>query len=192
MKTSQYQQMKEYFERNIDKFVCYRIDTRDTPMCTDYFRSEPFNQACFIQFVGPHLSFNNPQNPDLYYIDSYDSFVFGIYLVNYGDHIELSDFNRTWECGVEAFEGNGLFALHIDAVRDFVTKNGFCLDKTQIRKTTSLDTFVDDAITLTKIMLMINYMQDKPPYLTFKKPIQEDIRALRKSWQNITKKSLKS
>ena len=94
----------------------------------------------------------------------------------------MSDLNRTWECGVEECEGSGLPYIHLDLVKKLVSQHGYSMEKTEIHKTTSLRTFVKDAITLTKIMLMINYIQDKPPYLSYKKPIQQDIRALRATW----------
>ena len=189
MKTQEYEKMKEFFNSNKDKFVFYQLDFDNKCMYSDYFWPQPFKENCYIHFHSSYISANKPQNKELYYIDSYDSFVFGIYLVNYGDRIELTDFNRTWECGVEEFEGSGLFSKYYDLVKEIVTKHGFCMEKTEIHKVTTLKTFVKDAIALTKIMLMVNYIKDKPPYLSYNKYIKEDIHALRKSWlQTDTKK----
>ena len=182
MKTKEYEQMKEFFYSKICKNVAYKIDLKDKAMYSDYFTPQPFKEACYIQFASSYLSLTNPQDKNLYYIDSYDSFVFGIYLVNYGDKIELTDFNRTWECGVTEFEGSGLACIHYNDVKELVQKNGFSMEKTEIHKETTLKTFVKDAITLTKLMLMINYIKDKPPYLTYNKNIRKDIQSLKKSW----------
>ena len=182
MKTPEYEKMKEFFNSKMNKVVSYELDFDNKCMYSDYFWPEKFLENCYIHFHGSYLSAKNPQPQHLHYIDSYDSFVFGIYLVNYGDRIELTDFNRTWECGVTEFEGSGLFSKHYNLVKDLVEKHGFCMEKTEIHKVTTPKTFIKDAITLTKIMLIINYIKDKPPYLTYNKYIREDIQALKKTW----------
>lgn len=78
-------------------------------------------------------------------------------------------------------------AKHFDKVQKVVNAHGLELKElisngTEIRKITSINTFVIDAIKLIKVMLMVNYMKDKYPYISGNKCIWEDIRALKQSW----------
>ncbi len=176
--------MKKFFFERQREYVLYDV----TPLSyrdaySDYCSVDRFKDAFALNF-----NWNNSENPDLYGIDPYDSFVFSIHCIYYDDRIELTDGNRTWECGVEAYEGTGLFATYFDSVEEFVNRHGYSFSdkarqETVIRKTTDIDSFARDAIELVRIMLLINRIDEEPPYIHEDNPIVlRDISALEKSW----------
>ncbi len=180
---AEFLKMKEFFTEREDEYAVYRVkrlgfgDARSDYCDTDRFRD------------GFHIEFDwRTDDPTRYGIESYDSFVFGIYCAYYGDRIEFTDFNRTWECGVEAYEGTSLMAEHFDEVESFINKHGYCFsDKnrqgTVIHKVTSPETFVRDAIELVRVMLTINCIDDTAPYVhEDNTDVLHDIAALEQSW----------
>ena len=72
---------------------------------------------------------------------------------------------------------------HLNKVKEVASANKLTITETEIHKITSKKTFIDDAIKLIKVMLMINYMKDKPPYISGNKYIWEDVRSLKASWE---------
>lgn len=182
--------MKRFFEDRKNNFVIYDVNNKDSSRYSHYFTPPKYEDIFYLEFDAGYFNARD----DKYYIDPYDSFVFGMQFVNYGDRIEVTDYNRSFECGVEEAEGNGLMAKHFDKVQKVVNAHGLELKElisngTEIRKITSLNTFVLDAIKLIKVMLMINYMKDTYPYISGNKNIWEDIRALKQSWGIKVKKS---
>ena len=175
--------MKEFFiDKERNGHIPIKVEQNDY-MYTDYYRPKKFEDHFFVHYLISIVGSKDECYED--YIDSYDSFVFGIYFVLYDDgHIEITDFNRTWECGVTEAESSGLVYKYFDKYKSLVEKYGCTLeDNTCIRKETNIDTFIDDAITLTKVMLMANYIEDKPPYIKYNKQIRKDINMLVADWK---------
>ena len=179
---SDFLRIKEFFIEREGEYVFYRVKPfhfRDA--YNDYCRSSHFKDGFYIEF-------DWRCDTDRYAMDSYDSFVFGFWCAYYGDRIEFSDCNRTWECGVEAYEGTGLFAKHFDEVEAVIKRHGYSFStqsgcETVIQKVTSTDTFVRDAIELVRLMLLINRITGEPPYINEDDPdVLDDIRALEESW----------
>jgi len=181
---SDFLKMKDFFLERQKEYVFYRVKPLSyREAYSDYCLIDRFRDGFTVEF-----DWRRDDNPELYGIESYDSFVFGIYCLYYEDKIVLTDLNRSWECGVEAFEGSGLAAVHFDEMADFIKKHGYSLsDKprqdTIIAKETDIESFVRDAIELVRIMLTINRIDDTPPYLhEDSKEILNDISALEASW----------
>lgn len=178
-----FSKIKSFFIDRQNDFVIYKVTDKDSSLHSHYFTPPKYEDIFYLEFDAGYFNALD----DKHYIDPYDSFVFGIQFVNYGDRIEVTDFNRSFECGVEEFEGNGLMAKYFDKVQKVARSHGFELKSletcdTEIRKVTSISTFAIDAVKLIKVMLMINYMKDTYPYISGNKNIWEDIRALKKSW----------
>lgn len=182
----QFDSIRCFFEERSNKYVEYTVNSNPGNEHTYYFSPPPFQRDFYIRFASPHLS----EVYQFYRIDSYDSFVFGIYFIDYGNRIEVSDMNRTWECGVEAFEGTGLMAKHLPLVKQKVEDYGFDAlnfglemgKTTELHKVTTEKTFVSDAISLVELMLLINHIKPTPPHLRKNKYIRQEIDALQKSW----------
>lgn len=190
---SDFLKIKEFFIEREDEYVFYRVKPlhyRDAR--TDYCNAPRFKDGFHIEF-----DWRCGGDPTKYGIASYDSFVFGIYCAYYGDRIEFTDFNRTWECGVEAYEGTGLFARHFDEVEAMLKRHGYGFSTEQgcptvIQKATSTETFARDAIELVRVMLLINCITDEPPYINEDNPdILNDIAALEDSWLTDSPKHIK-
>ncbi|MBO7218372.1 MAG: hypothetical protein J6V40_00135 [Clostridia bacterium] len=184
MSKEYFYKMREFFvDKEKTGHIPIEVQT-NKDMYTDYYRPVDYEDYFYVYYkistVGSDSSVCYEE-----YIDSYDSFVFGIYFTLYTDgKIVVTDYNRTWECGVTEAESSGLVYKHFDKYKALVEKYGFYLEQeTCIMKDTNIDTFVDDAITLTKVMLMLNYIQDKPPYIKYNKQIRKDINRLIKDWK---------
>ncbi len=176
--------IKEFFTARQREYVLYNVKPLSYgDAYSDFCPIERFRDGFLLEF-----DLDAEDYPGLYAIDPYDSFTFSINCVYYGDRIELTDCNRTWECGVEAFEGTGLAATHYDEMAAFVKAHGYSLGGderlgTVIKKVTSVDSFVRDTIELIRIMLTINRIDEVPPYLHEDKPeVVGDIEALEESW----------
>lgn len=189
---SDFLKIKDFFIKRQDEYVFYRVKPlHHGDVFSDYCRPPYFKDGFYIEFDWRF------EDPTKYAIDSYDSFVFGIYCTYHGDRIVLSDYNRTWECGVEAYEGTGLFGQHFDEVEALIKRHGYDFAKergceTVIQKVTSNETFARDAIELIRIMLLINRITDEPPYVNEDDPsVLCDISALEKSWLTDTPKYIK-
>ena len=189
---SNFLKIKDFFTEREDEYVFYRVKPLHYgDVCNDYCRAPRFKDGFCIEFDW------NFDDDTKYAIDSYDSFVFGIYCTYYGDRIEFSEFNRTWECGVEAYEGTGLFGKHFNEVEAMIKRHGYDFSKergceTVIQKVTTLDTFARDAIELIRIMLLVNRITDEPPYINEDDPnVLNDIRALEESWLTDNPKHIK-
>ena len=190
---SDFLKIKEFFTERQRECVFYNVKPLSYGDAnSDYCTIERFKDGFAIEFP-----WDTPENSDLYAIDSYDSFEFSIYCICYSDRIEFTDCNRTWECGVEAFEGTGLASTYYDSMADFVKKYGYTLGGnkqfgTVIKKQTNIDGFVRDAIDLVRIMLSINRIDEEPPYIHEDNPeVLDNISYLTESWlTDVTKHPL--
>ena len=61
--------------------------------------------------IKDYFAIEFPFSDHLITIDSKDSFVFDFYFLETDDKILITDANRTFDCNVDSFEGNGVFAL---------------------------------------------------------------------------------
>lgn len=176
--------IKEFFTERQREYVLYNVKPLSYgDAYSDYCTIERFRDGFSLEFP-----WDAEDYPELCAIDPYDSFSFGIYCMYYGDRIELSDCNRTWECGVEAYEGTGLASTHYDEMAEYISKHGFALGGheklgTVIKKVTGIDSFVRDAIELIRVMLTVNRIDEEPPYLHEDNPyVLQDVAALEQSW----------
>lgn len=185
---SLFEKIKRFFVERERNGVYYKVitDRKDMFIYSDYFTPKPFQDIFYIEFLTELITCPPTPAPweGGHYIDQYDSFVFGIYFVHYGDRIDVTDFNRTWECGYEAFEGSELPRIHFDLLQKIVREHGFDVNisDTEIKKSVTENSFQEDAVNLIKVMLMINFIKADPPYIEENESIRTDIAALRKVW----------
>ena len=184
MSKEDFYKIKQFFmDKEKNGHIPIEVQTNKN-MYTDYYTPETFEDCFFIYYK---ISSVGSESSVYYedYIDSYDSFVFGIYFVLYEDgRMVVTDYNRTWECGVTEAESSGLIYKHFDKYKAVVEKYGFILEQdTCIMKDTTTSTFIDDAILLTQVMLMANYIVDSPPYIKLNKQIKKDISLLKSDWK---------
>ena len=181
--STEFQKIKDFFLAHQTGYVCYAVEDTDAHLYSDYFSPPPKQDCFYLYFDGGWRECD----PARYYIDPYDSFTFGISFVDYGDRVEVTDGNRTWECCCEAFEGNGLLGKHIDMVSRTTADFGFLpisLDPftTELHKVTTPETCARDAVALVKLMLMCNRLSETHPYLHDDASVEEVVSALNKTW----------
>lgn len=178
--------IKQFFIDHIDRFVHYKVNTKEQVIQKKYLTEnickEIINNPKVIDFFTIEFPLDAPNG--LISIDSLDSFVFDFYFLNLGDSIVISDAGRTFECGVEAFEGNGVLAEKIDLLKRYLSKNGMTYDCYNILKQTNIDTFIQDTITFIKVLQTLNNIQPFPPYLLELDQAKEVVDVLTRTWIN--------
>ena len=175
---SDFQKIKDFFLERKDDYVVYHVEDRSSDSA--YYRPYSNTEDFYLRVEGVFLGVDHGKNR--YIIDSYDSFVFGLYFVDLGDKIIITDNRRSIECGTAA-EGSLTEREQFLAMQELIKESGFVLDGDEILKETSVATFVEDAIKLIRLMLVINYAKRTPPYFKMNGEIRKDVRALKKSWK---------
>ena len=179
-----FEQMKQFFVGHQNRFVGYRVI--DSDMCKkerflpEYVCKNIINNPGVKDFFVLHFPFDSGSG--LVDIDSLDSFVFDFYFVDYGDKIVIDDACRTFDCGVEAYEGNGVIQMQADVTRKYLAKNGLEYRNYAISKQTSLQTFVQDTITFVKALQTLNNAQPSPPYVLELDDAREAVDVLTRCW----------
>lgn len=173
-----FQVIKNFFISRQNDYVVYHVEDKEcgSAYYMPYSKAEDF----YLRFEGVHLGVDHGK--DRYVIDSYDSYVFGFYVVNYGDKVVLTDNRRSIECGISP-EGNLVDREQVIEIQKLVEKSGFSLQNDEILKETTAERFVEDVIELVRLMLLINYVDRKPPYIKMNGEIRKDVQALKKSWK---------
>lgn len=179
-----FEQMKEFFLQHSEKFVAYHvIDSNARKQAThlpQYVYENILKNPNVKDFFVLEFPYNS--NTGLTEIDSLDSFVFDLYFIDYGDKIIITDAQRTVECGVEAYEGNGIIFMQKAITEKYLAKNGLQFIDNAIVKETSLQTFTQDTITLVKTMQTLNNAQPYPPYLLELDCAHETVDILTRCW----------
>ena len=125
-----FDQMKEFFLQHREKLVAYRVidsTVRTQEMhLPEYVCENILNNPNVKDFFVIEFPCNS--NTSLIEIDSLDSFVFDLYFVDYGDKITITDAQRTVDCGVEAYEGNGVIFTQKAVTEHYLAKNGLQFD----------------------------------------------------------------
>ena len=179
-----FERIKRFFEEHQGRFVGYEvIDSAtqkakallDEAVCESIV-SNPRVKDFFL------LYFPFDSHSALVDIDSLDSFTFEIYFADYGDKIVIHDAGRTFACGVEAYEGNGVLATHKDVADRYVERNGMAFEGWAVTKKTSLATFVQDTVTFVKVLQTLNNAQPFPPYLLELDAAREVVDVLSRCW----------
>ena len=134
-----FESIKQFFIDHIDRFVHYKVNTKEQVLQKKYLTEnickEIINNPKVIDFFSIEFPLDAPNG--LISIESLDSFVFDFYFLKLGESIVISDAGRTFECGVEAFEGNGVLAEKIDLVCRYLSKNGMAYDCYKVLKQTN-------------------------------------------------------
>lgn len=165
---SSFEKIKEFFISHANNFVCYKIISKEEKIkenhLTDYVCQEIVQNEKVQDFFVMKFP-SNDENKKLITIDSCDSFVFDIYFVDYSDKIVLTDAGRTFDCCVEAFEGNEVFASQKDLMTKYLSKYEITNNLYTVEKQTTLATFISDTINFVTALQTINNAQPYPPYV---------------------------
>lgn len=165
---SNLEKIKEFFISHANNFVCYKIISKEEKVkeqyltdyvCKNIVQNEKVQDFFVMEFP------SSDENSNLVTIDSCDSFVFDIYFVDYGDKIILTDAGRTFDCGVEAFEGNEVFANQKELMTKYLAKYEITNNFYTIEKQITLDTYIADTINFVTALQTINNAQPYPPYV---------------------------
>ncbi len=179
-----FQKIKEFFLQRCGKFVEYSVIDSDARKCEkhlpEYVCQNIINNPGVKDFFV--LNFPFYSNAGLVEIDSFDSFVFEFYFIDYGDKIVISDAKRTFDCGVEEYEGNGVILAQKTVVEKYLLKNGLQSIDNDIVKQTSLQTFVQDTVAFVKALQTLNNAQPYPPYILELDSARETVDALTRCW----------
>ena len=183
---TEFEQIKQFFVDHANKYVNYRVVGSDELKAQrfpdEYTASNIFANKDVVDFFA--IEFPYQSNPPLVDVESLDSFTFGIYFVNYGNQIVIDDTRRTWDCGADRFEGNGIIATQLPLVQQFLSKRGLDFTNYAITKKTSLDSFVADTINVVTAMQTLNNLQTTPPYFANNPHIDDTTQALTECWVN--------
>ena len=179
-----FDKIKQFFVDHTNKYVNYRVIDRDELKAQrfpdEYTASNIFVNKDVVDFFA--IEFPYQSNPPLVDVESLDSFTFGIYFVNYGNQIVIDDTRRTWDCGADSPEGNGVIATQLALVKDYLAGRGLDFTNYAITKTTSLDSFVTDAINVVTAMQTLNNLQTNEPYIVSDTRIDDTTQALTECW----------
>ena len=179
-----FDKIKQFFVEHTNKYVNYKVvesnELKAQRFPDEYTVCNIFNNKQVVDFFA--IEFPYQSNPPLIDVESLDSFTFGIYFVNYGNQIVIDDTRRTWDCGADSFEGNGVIAIQLPLVKHFVAGRGLEMQDYAITKTTSLDSFVADTINMIATMQTLNNLQPTQPYLVADSRIDEARQALTACW----------
>ena len=161
------EQMKHFFLKHRERLVGYNLIDSDTRRCDvhlpEYVCQSIINNPDVKDFFVLNFPFDS--NSGLVDVDSLDSFVFDFYFLDYGDKIVIDDARRTFDCGVECYEGNGVILKQLELTEKYLLKNGLQYSNYTITKETSIETFVQDTITFVKVLQTLNNAQPYPPYI---------------------------
>lgn len=179
-----FEKIKGFFIDHLDRFVAYNVITKEEKdketHLTEYVAKNIVrNPSVKDYFV---LNFPFDSGKDLVDIDSLDSFVFDFYFIDYGDKIVIDDACRTFECGVEAYEGNGVLVQQSKKVDRYLEKNGLSWAEGSITCQTSMQTFVQDTITFVRVLQTLNNIQPYPPYILELDDAKEVVDVLTRCW----------
>lgn len=180
-----FEKIKQFFTTHQGRFVGYNVIDSDTVKSkgfpSDYLYKHILHNEDVKDFFALEFPFDSKTG--LVDIDSLDSFVFDFYFVDLGDKIVIDDAGRTFLCGVEAYEGNGVIAKHSDVTEKYLAKNGLAyVNGYGIAKQTSTATFVQDAITFVKVLQTLNNAQPYPPYILELDDANEVVDVLTRCW----------
>ena len=180
-----FEKIKQFFTTHQGRFVGYNVIDSDTVKSkgfpSDYLYKYILHTDDVKDFFALEFPFDSKTG--LVDVDSLDSFVFDFYFVDYGDKIVIDDAGRTFLCGVEAYEGNGVIANHSDVTDNYLAKNGLSyVNGYGIAKQTSIATFVQDAITFVKVLQTLNNAQPYPPYVLELDDAKEVVDVLTRCW----------
>ncbi len=179
-----FEKIKNFFLERVDNFVHYKVldksDKLQEGYLSQFVYEKIINDTEVDDFFAIEFPFTCEEN--LHCIDSLDSFTFDFYFLSLGDKIVITDAERTFECGVEAFEGNGVLAEKLDRVREYLERNGMELNEYAIIKQTSIHSFVSDAITFTRVLQTLNNIQPYPPYILELDEAREVEEVLTRAW----------
>ena len=182
-----FEKIKDFFTKHIDKFVCYKIISKEEKIKEKYLTDYVLNNLIQNENVKDFFVMEFPssgENKNLVTIDSCDSFVFDIYFVDYGDKIFLTDAGRTFDCCVEAFEGNQVFANQKDIMTKYLEKYGITNNFYTVEKQITTDTYIKDTINFVKALQTINNSQPYPPYVLELDNAKETADVLTRTWVN--------
>ena len=180
-----FEKIKQFFIEHIDKFVYYKIISKDEKINSNYLPDYVLNNLVHNESVKDFFVMEFPsinENKSLVTIDSCDSFVFDIYFVDYGDKIVLTDAGRTFDCCVEAPEGNGVFANQKDVMTKYLNKFGIINNFYTIEKQITFDTYIKDTINFVKALQTINHSEPYPPYVLELDNAKETVDVLSRTW----------
>lgn len=162
-----FNEIKQFFIDHQNMLVEYKVisseEKRKQTYLSDFERDFIVHDKAvkdFFVLEFPHMSNNN-----LYTIDSNDSFVFDFYFYTYGVTVYISDGGRSFDCGVEAYEGNCALAYHREAAKKYLEQFGIEYNTKDICKKTSIDSFIQDTINFVRALQTINNMENDPPYI---------------------------
>ena len=179
-----FESIKQFFAERANKLVCYRViskeEIRQQGHVTDFVRNKILANPQVKDFFA--MEFPSAAPEGLVSIDSMDSFVFDFYFLELEDKIIISDAERSFECGVEAFEGNGVLASKRDVVEAYLQANAMTDGAYAISKQTDADAFVADTITFVKVLQTLNNARPYPPYLLELDGAKEVVDVLRRAW----------
>lgn len=178
-----FERIKRFFKEFQGRFVNYEVidgTTRRADCSIEYVCANIINNPSVKDFFVLYFPFES--HSVLVDIDSLDSFVFEIYFINYGDKIVIHDACRTFDCGADSPEGNGVIAAHKEVVDRYLQRNGVAREVWAIVKETSLETFVQDTVTFVKVLQTMNNAQPTPPYLLELDAADKVVAVLTRCW----------
>ena len=179
-----FEKIKQFFVDHTYKYVNYKVVGSDELKAQrfpdEYTVCNIFNNKQVVDFFA--IEFPYQSNPPLVDVESLDSFTFGIYFVNYGNQIVIDDTRRTWDCGADSPEGNGIIAAQLPLVQQFLAKRGLDFANYAITKKTTIDSFVADAINVVTAMQTLNNLQTNEPYIVSDTRIDDTTQALTECW----------
>ena len=179
-----FQKIKSFFAERADKFVHYEVFGKDEISSRrelpDFVVKKILNNPSVKDFFGINFPSSSPSGKVC--IDSLDSFVFDFYFLDLGEQIIITDANRSFDCGVDAFEGNGVLLAHRGVVDGYLKANGAVWGEYAIFKQTNVDGFILDTINFVKILQTLNNAKPFPPYILELDSAKELVNALTRAW----------
>ncbi|MBE6655575.1 MAG: hypothetical protein E7609_01730 [Ruminococcaceae bacterium] len=179
-----FEQMKQFFLQHRERLVDYNLINSNARKCEKYLPEYVYKNIIHNPDVKDFFVLNFPFDvkSGLVNVDSLDSFVFDFYFVDYGDKIVIDDAERTFDCGVESYEGNGVILAQKDVTEKYLLKNGLQYSNYAIIKQTNIQTFVQDTITFVKVLQTLNNAQPYPPYILELDDAREVVEVLTRCW----------
>ena len=179
-----FDKIKQFFVDHTNKYVNYRVVGSDELKAQrfpdEYTASNIFAGKDVVDFFA--IEFPYQSNPPLVDVESLDSFAFSFYFVDLGNKIVINDTRRTWDCGADSPEGNGVIATQLALVKDYLAERGLDFANYAITKKTTVDSFVADAINVVTAMQTLNNLQPNAPYIVSDARIDDTTQALTECW----------
>ena len=179
------EKIKKFFIERQNKFVHYNVIDKEHIDDKTSFSEFVLEKIIHNPEIKSYFAFEFPfSSDDLITLDSMDSFVFDFYFLETADKIIITDAKRTFDCGVDCFEGNGVLLSKFDVVEKYLSKYDMYYLENAIYKQTSVDTFIQDTITFTKVLQTLNNAQPFPPFVLELDSAKDVVTTLTSAWVN--------